>query len=805
MLTRRLTSTLALATALCGPAVATSCARHGGDSSTSSNAPSGLVLRGDVSDSLGTPLSDVLVYAEGSDDALASTEADGTYELALGADELARLSAALTPGQTAFHLFFESAAEATAGELLGLGEPVAAAERGERQLATVMLRKAAKLTGKVVSSPHGGRATPYAGATVRFGRSQSTSADDGTFTLDHLPSSALMSLRATAPQLAAADRDVSLDAGETTALDEPLVLFAETGVTGFAEIDGAMTAEATVAAGHPLQRSFRIQGSTDAHYFRYSHDPAALPALPWHPITSAASFTYEFPKSGGNLLYYEFSNDDQSALSEIYQILVEIDVFPDTNGIVVEDGSGVVTRRNVLVHVDVPAAARHMRFGETQEELLTRLWLPVAPLHEFTFSTPGVDGYGRKTLYCQFQDPLGGLSELYWANVVVQLWPHADGPVYKIEGGRPTTPEHLVRLDIIVPPNAYQMRLFEAGNSGSSTGGGGGSSISALLGGGSAPEVWLKADPVQFYTFTSAGPKTLLLQFRSYDASVSPVYQQNIRVLPFVGELNVGFQINGGAPVTASRLVDLAMSPPLTATQFRIYDNQIFSAWMALAPHVPYMFTLSGERTLGVQFRNHDLEESMVFEQTITVQQFTPQVGDVVIDGGALVTNDPTLHLSITPPPNATQMMVFEGVSPPSFSSSNWLSVAPEYVQNVFGSGLKTVFVKFRDINNDESGYIESSIYYDPFPVGAAGIVLDGGATTTTGTTVTATFFGGPQLHQLRVGLNPDTLQGDPWLARPASLSVTLPAAAGTYNVYVQFQSLTGEQSPLYFATITKS
>lgn len=760
-------------------------------------APQGLTLSGHVVDGKGIPVSGVLVYIEDEAQPRITTNANGIYSIHVSEDDLLRLDSTRRNASTTFQLYFESFADTS---LVAASAPIDLAERGHRELAATTLTAGATVSGKVLQLGGNHVAEPAAGAKVRMGRAVVEAQTDGSFTLKPVPVG-LTTVSADAARYASAEQNIELATGGEYPLPRPLVLFPDGELTGYVTMLEPVDLTQLVASGHPFLRKFIVHASHASRFIRYSHTPESLAIEPWRPVSP--TFDYDFPQDGGNLLFYQFADASQTAISGAYKLTVRLDQFGETKGIVIENGSGLVTRRNVLVHVDVPAAAYRMRLAETPEELYLKPWRQPQQIVEYTFELRRnifdglLEPFGQRTLYCQFADAFGIESPAYQATVTIDLFPLASSEVFVINGGAPQTEDQLVRLDIRVPPNAYEMRIYQ-------------------------PDIidqsgWLAASPIAYFSFQIPGIKTLYVQFRSIDGILSPAYQQVIRVLPFQ-QIDTGFVINGGAPLAISRLLTIDLIPPYTAIAFRIIeqDQPVPGPWLSLVPRTLYRAMRSGEIVLQLQYLSHDFQESPFYSQSIVVDPFPPDSGDFIIDGGAIATNDPTLHLSIAAPPNAVAMQAYEGISAndPNFdifgfpvADPDWFAIAPTLEIPVSpGTGVKLVSVRFRDVNGDESGLIQKAIFYDPFPVNAQGVLIDRGAATTDDNEVELTFFGGPSLSKVRVTTDPDEFLADPpFVERPLQMKFTLPGTSGLHRIYVQFQTITGENSPMYFADIVKN
>lgn len=777
--------------------------------------PEALTLAGQVRNLAGDSQGEVAIYAEELPETIGNTDATGAFAVTLQRDQFLRLMGTTRGAKGAFRLYFEKIGDAT---LAAASSPIGFDERGDRALGEITLGPTTTVTGKVMLQPRGKLAEPASGALVRLARGRVATNADGTFKLEGVPASTLV-LDASAATYAPTRKDLSLSAGETKALDLPLMLFPETGITGHLTVMAPQSLASLVEKGHPFLRTLAVQGNELAKFVRFHHEEHVMLTSAWRDIQS--TFDYDFPRDGGNMLFYQFADKDQKATSEVYRVQVILDQFGESKGLVVEDGSGLVTKRNILLHVDVPAAAFRMRIAESEDILLAKPWQKTASLLAYTLElrrdiAGGIEGFGQRTLYLQFHDALGLLSPVFKATFLVELFPAGGDDVFKINDGAAQSEHRLARLDINVPQNAFEMQIFEAPLDGqnvfnSATAG----TLQDTGATRSTRGVWMRANARAFHVFPTPGLKTLYLQFRTAEGAMSPMYAQTIRILPFQ-EAGIGFVINGGAPVSATPHLHLTLIPPVTAIAFRVRENdRAFSPWLSLVPQHLHSVQAPGVHTLYVEYQNDDLISSPTHARTIQVDPFPPEVGQVVLNAGFPVTFTRMIDVAITAPPTARYMAIAEesfggssgnGLNSlfggSSSASVTWQPVGPlAHFHLSDDIGAKLVVVKFKDENDDESAVIARTIFFDPFPTGAAGIVIDGGAATTADTTIEAAFVCPAHCKNLRYGLTP-TLTAVPWMDAFSPAEITIPAGPGPVKVYVQYQTAEGNVSAVYFDEI---
>jgi hypothetical protein len=152
----------------------------------------------------------------------------------------------------------------------------------------------------------------------------------------------------------------------------------------------------------------------------------------------------------------------------------------------------------------------------------------------------------------------------------------------------------------------------------------------------------------------------------------------------------------------------------------------------------------------------------------------------------------------------ATHFMIGEG-RVPDLDNDEWLEIRPDFAFEVFGTGSKLIYVRYRSDDGVVSAAIQQTIFYDPFPFGSAGIVINNGAATTTSNQVNLAIFGEINLTTMRISNDIDDINSMPFIQFQSEMSHLIPDSIGLHKVYVQFRTASGEFSPVYFSEITKN
>ena len=763
-----------------------------------------LVLSGRITDISNSPVQNAQVFIGTSASAQAQTGQDGKFSITLSESELSK--AINETGESVQRLFVATLANAPIRQI-GLSEPIDLRLRGNQEIGEIALGLPATLKGNVLSQDLGQKSKPVTGAVVKIGRARSVTLADGSFEITDLPAGKLLAT-ANANNLQSTSVNVSLNSGETLTLETPIVLFAGNVIAGIIQPLPPGDLHALGQAGHPYQRSFRIYKSTRAKFIRYSASEDLFTdgnSLIWKEIQDVMVF--DFPKGGGQKLFVQFADKVDGEKSEIYHVTFVIDPFSVSRGFTIEDGSGIVRRRNVTLNVDVPANAWRMRVTSKEDDLSSAVPQVPAPVVQYTFpqifGTGGLEANGFYDLFMQFEDAQGLKSEVFRSSTYLEVFARTND-VFKINDGAPTTPFKTVKLNVNVPPAARKMRIFETSPS---VGGGGGGGVGQF-------QLTLEAAPEIFFTLAGVGTRTIYLQFLDIESAVSPVYNQLIRV---DGNGAAGFNILGGG-VSLTKAIEIELIAPPHVSSYRIFDTiaeSFTSPWRAIVPQVTYVVPLFGMRTIYVQYQTVDGDILDAIVRTVYIDPFPPatygftfapgtvEVLPDALLGSQLLTRSQIVPLLITPPQGAYEMIVREG------NFNNFGDLEGRHPVTVNGNGepiptafdialtsfvgLKTINVRFISVDGQLSPVVTQHIYYNPFFAPPTRVSISDGALTTSLNLVTVNLYLGaiPTSQQLyvRMAESNSFLSEVPWEAITSSTKeFTLGNDLGLHTIRVQFK-----------------
>ena len=776
-----------------------------------------LVMSGIAIDASSAPVTGATITAEQDPTVLATTDGTGAFSISMTRPQVAQIGNTMDHQRLSFVLYIHQASQ----NLYAATAPISLSDIGVKNLGSITVGNAGGYSGKVFLA-HAGQIKGVSGdSRVYVGPVQATVKADGSFSADKVPAGK-MPLTVTAAGMHAFYDQVELSSGAPQVRADPIILFSGTGPDGIVmEKAGASLAD-LVKGGHPTSKRFAVHPADQTAYVRFSSDQSRLQALgtqdrlaaagkasgtavgtanlvapstvqssspvsngatpavstpatisspgvsqtdmPWYPVSQ--DFDFDFPQSGGQVLYYQFADSTKLQASSIYQAGVDVDPFADSDGFVIGDGSGASPTSRVKLTIHVPSAAVSMRFAQDDVSIGSAFWRPIDTSATFDFLPSSTDpGTGStalaRELFCQFQDAYGHTSGLYHATTTLNLF---SGLGIKLGDGSGFLSSQVVPVSINLPPGATKMRIDE--------------SLSLIKNGlwqtAAATTQFLfvpQQDPLSLFYFVG-GNRDVCVQVEDDNAFISQVSCQKVNIDLFSMPAP-GFQINGGATRSTSRLVTLQINVPPNALEMRIFENAPDNGvsnngtisvitvggaistvaertWLAAASQATFTFSSSGSKALFLQFRTKGGLVSSAYEQNITVVPFTETYGrtyftvdNLPVTAVAPTVIDGVLSIDIF---NLPESAIKVGIAVVTNSGSNALNQAATnnltngaitqnwrdpYSHQVFSlqntGGPKTIAVQFMNSDGDLSGVMYQNIFFDPFPANTVSLALGSG------------------------------------------------------------------------------
>lgn len=495
-----------------------------------------LFIFGSLRDETGQAVDNAEIFIEDQLTPIAVSDSDGDYSFQVSAEELVRVKGRLPVQSSGMRLYFQKLINQDE-RLIGMSPSVNLFLTGELNLGITILDQGIAAQGRVWALPRNQDLEPAVGARVILGRWQVFTDEEGRFQFPFLPRGQLpMSVMASA--YGPFYSSLLVEPGLMDSELEPVVLFPEYGVSGALLLQNPGNELSQIEAVlRPFRKSFRVYNSPQATWVRLHHKRESLeadekivsneqgvpiPKAKWVKISKLVD--YDFPAEGTYTVYYQFANQDQSETSDIFQLPVLMDRFGASTGLTIEEGQEVVSSSRVNVTIDLPVAATRMRIAESEYELLQKGWLPAVENLVYDFGPLAEQPSNLRQLLLQFQDSFGNASRIYKASVRLVLFPENSNFIV-VNGGLDITSDPTVQIEISLPENAYEMRVFE--ETSANTGGNGTNPAIPPP----AP-LWMQAQELIYYTFQQSGCRNLLIQFRDQNANQSLIYQKNICYMP---------------------------------------------------------------------------------------------------------------------------------------------------------------------------------------------------------------------------------------------------------------------------------
>jgi hypothetical protein len=253
------------------------------------------------------------------------------------------------------------------------------------------------------------------------------------------------------------------------------------------------------------------------------------------------------------------------------------------------------------------------------------------------------------------------------------------------------------------------------------------------------------------------GSKQVLVRFRDAAGNTGAAASATItldRAPPTV----TAFTINNNAAFTTSSVVDLqiAANDSLSGVaQMALSTSAGFPSEVFEPFGSPRTFVLApgdGSRSAFVKVRDAAGNVSTVASDAITVDATPPQGVSVLINGGAAVTNNPQVQLSLAAQGATTMRVSLDGV----FDTEPTESFATTKSVTLSGQGTKSVFVLFADDAGNASAVATASIEVDTVPPASPSIAF---VTTTPGfvaSTSATVGIGGTGATQMKIRIVED-------------------------------------------------
>ncbi|MCX6118329.1 MAG: carboxypeptidase-like regulatory domain-containing protein [Proteobacteria bacterium] len=839
-----------------------------------------LTLSGIVTLPSGLAIEGVDIFFDIQPNSVVKSGPDGKFILTLTESTLQKNAVLLKGGRTSWNIYAKKPGTI---ELAGISIPISSSQRGPFDLNSIVLNPVASVSGQVVKASSN-LLSPIIGASVTIGSTQVTTDSTGRFKASKLPSGPIP-ITVEAPKLNPHVSYIDIVAGSDIDSNYPIVMFADAGPNAVVLVNESVTN--TPRSTSATTKLFTVIPSPTAKYIRYHHtaDELAKPVKStvssiqnqgngngnngnngdngrnqngfslanWKPITDEIS--YSFLGEGPATLWYQVADESLAKVSDILQVNLNIDSCKDLDGIIIGDGSGIIASRTTSISFSgLPANATRVRLSDNINNINSSPWMALNSQMPFSFGQLSQNSNGetvsssQRTVYAQIATTTGECP-VVTSHVAIQAFPQSSD-MFAINAGAPVSLSKLVQIDIPnLPPNAFEMKVWENGTNISST-------------------FWQRASSSAPFLLSSTGTKIVNLQFRDLDGLSSPVYTEviDIRQSETAG-VTLSFASldpnNQVGPVIPSRYILMQFIPPQNALAFRFMElitdggnsnlggngtasgtgastdpNDISNyPWINLVPfYVAYARGI-GLRSYTVEYLTNDGIKISTTSQ-IFIPEIPANIGDFTINNGSPTSLFPTVELQVTPPINAVAMSATNltlqqttansstnfsfGQSSTSSVNDQWVSPIQNMSFRLDSRGTQSIQIRFRDPNgNVNAPSVVKSIIFEPFPPfpdNVKVVDINNSATTTNNLLVNIKVTLPESAHSYRISQDREFNDSSEFLEIPTSTKTTIAGVtwkvfeftvpylmtggAGPKILYLQAANELGERSWIYTSII---
>ena len=253
--------------------------------------------------------------------------------------------------------------------------------------------------------------------------------------------------------------------------------------------------------------------------------------------------------------------------------------------------------------------------------------------------------------------------------------------------------------------------------------------------------------------------------------------------------------INDGVESTSELSVNVRFTFSGSPTHYMISESSSFAGatWVSFAN--PATFNLSsgnGTKTLYAKIKDSS-KESVVKNDSITYS-YTTEVAltSLTVNEGAEYTSSQQVNIKFGYTGTPTHYMISENSS---FTGATWVSFANPATFNLSaGEGLKTIYGKIKNIDNESSVVSDSINYSTTIPLSLTAISINNGASSTAQQQVSVkfTYAGTPTHYMLSES---SSFAGAAWTAFASPVTFNLSESNGNKTIYAKIKDASSESS----------
>lgn len=530
---------------------------------------------------------------------------------------------------------------------------------------------------------------------------------------------------------------------------------------------------ATYSAQPTVTLTLNGTDTNDVTVMRFSHDGSSWTS--WEAYATTYPWTLHTPD--GMRSVYAQVQDTPGNVSVACSDSIILDMTPPTGFVLVDGGAlytGVPTATLTLGASDTNGVAQ-MRFSNTGSTWSS--WQPYAVTAAWTLAS----GDGLKTVYVEYRDVIGNISEPVTDSIILDTTPPGGSII--IDNGATYTRIPTVTL-VLESSDAIPVADMRFSHDGLSWG------------------TWEPYAGSRIWTLTSGdGVKPVYAQFRDTVGNISVSLADSI-ILDTTPPACQVF-INGGASYATSSAVTLNVAcsdanPPVQVRYSN--DGSTWSSWEAYTSVKPWTLAdVEGTRTVYIEAQDAPGNMGGPFTDTIILDTLSPGC-TLSIDAAAPYATGTTVQLSIS----CSDVNGLNGIRLSNDGShwDAWRSYATAVTWNLTaGDGLKTVYLQARDVPGNVSMAITDTIVLDTASPSCM-LEIDGDAPFATSTGVTLTVSCSDTNGVAEIRFSNDGSNWEPWQAYTTSLAWQLETEEGLKTVYLQARDVPGNISAATTDTI---
>jgi len=257
----------------------------------------------------------------------------------------------------------------------------------------------------------------------------------------------------------------------------------------------------------------------------------------------------------------------------------------------------------------------------------------------------------------------------------------------------------------------------------------------------------------------------------------------------------------------------IGLSVSLTSEVVDAYEAQFSNmpfnarniAWEKYNPQRTEWMILPGDGEKVVYARFRDLAgnttEPVIAKVTLDM---TPPKGQLIINGGKKVTNEPGgfVKLQLTYDADVVGMQL---INVPDFTTSDVVPATKtmeSYALDATEDGLKTIFVRVQDKAGNFSKVFTTSILLDRVAPGNCEVIINNNEAFITNPSKKVALSLRAEGASHIIVSNKDDLAGAAWMPFKTVIPWTLDGPEGIHSVYVKFKDEAGNESPVITKTV---